>query len=233
MASVPVGLSSDLKNARVMRAFVDDHDLVVWRSASGKLSAWDNRCPHRGMRLSHGFVRGDALACVYHGWHYDGKGVCRYIPAHPDLVPPDTIKTRIFNAQDYKGLIWVAEQDVPDLSSQNLPALPEKLKPVRTIKFNCKLTNIVALLPGFEVDLYPGGPVTLNLVSEQASLWLVDIPRMSVQLHIGLQKLPDRASQLHILAQDGCANSDLKIVSNIFEEVRLCAETAADEVEVA
>ena len=67
MTNVAVGLSKDLPNGRVMRAIVGEQDLVVWRSKSGVLSAWDNRCPHRGMRLSHGFVRGEALACVYHG----------------------------------------------------------------------------------------------------------------------------------------------------------------------
>ena len=52
MSARPVGLSRDLPAARVMRAMVDDQDLVVWRSAGGRLAAWDNRCPHRGMALS-------------------------------------------------------------------------------------------------------------------------------------------------------------------------------------
>ncbi|MGB1508948.1 MAG: Rieske (2Fe-2S) protein, partial [Paracoccaceae bacterium] len=58
MNCIGVGFSDTLSNARVMRAFVNGKDVVVWRSTSGKLSAWENRCPHRGMRLSHGFVRG-------------------------------------------------------------------------------------------------------------------------------------------------------------------------------
>jgi len=68
-----------------MRAKTGREDLVVWRSASGVLSAWENRCPHRGMRLSHGFVRGESLACAYHGWHFECSGRCHYIPAHPDF----------------------------------------------------------------------------------------------------------------------------------------------------
>ena len=71
MTSQPVGLSEDLAPTQVMRATVAQHDIAVWRSVSGVISAWHNRCPHRGMRLSHGFVRGESLACAYHGWHFN------------------------------------------------------------------------------------------------------------------------------------------------------------------
>lgn len=105
----PIGLTRDLPDARVMQAWVDGQDVVVWRSASGVLSAWDNRCPHRGMALSHGFVRGEDLACLYHGWHFGcAGGQCSLIPSHPDLTPPETIKTRAFYAQERSGIIWVS-----------------------------------------------------------------------------------------------------------------------------
>ena len=117
MSARPVGLSRDLPAARVMRAMVDQQDLVVWRSAGGTLAAWDNRCPHRGMALSHGFVRGENLACLYHGWHFGSEsGGCSLIPSHPGLTPPETIHTRSFPAQEQGGVIWVAlsgEADAP------------------------------------------------------------------------------------------------------------------------
>ncbi|MEH6728896.1 MAG: Rieske 2Fe-2S domain-containing protein, partial [Hyphomicrobiales bacterium] len=91
---VPVALSADLPDGGVMRAQIDAElplDLVVWRSRSGQVSAFDNRCPHRGMRLSFGFVRGERLSCIYHGWQYGQDGGCRHIPAHPDMTPPASI----------------------------------------------------------------------------------------------------------------------------------------------
>ncbi|KMW58660.1 Vanillate O-demethylase oxygenase-like protein [Candidatus Rhodobacter oscarellae] len=94
----------------MMRAQVNGQDLVVWRASNGDISAWDNRCPHRGMALSHGFVRGNDLACLYHGWHYGGTGVCRYIPAHPELDPPKTIKATVFSVAIADGVIWVNTQ---------------------------------------------------------------------------------------------------------------------------
>jgi len=68
MTAQPIGLSRNLAQRQVMRAVLmqpggNDLDIAVWRSVSGVVNAWENRCPHRGMRLSHGFVRGESLAC--------------------------------------------------------------------------------------------------------------------------------------------------------------------------
>lgn len=112
MQTAPLGLLRDLDPKRVMRAQVGGQDLVVWRASNGDVSAWDNRCPHRGMALSHGFVRGNDLACLYHGWHYGSTGACSYIPAHPDLDPPETIKTAAFSVAIADGVIWVSTNGV-------------------------------------------------------------------------------------------------------------------------
>ena len=71
-----------------MRVMLDGAEYVLWRGASGTPRLWGNRCPHRGMRLSFGLVRGEDLLCIYHGWRYGPSGACAAIPAHPDLDPP-------------------------------------------------------------------------------------------------------------------------------------------------
>ena len=98
------GIGTDICDIRRIRASFERHgerfaqkilceaELAVWRSASGRIAAWRDRCPHRGMRLSHGFVRGESLNCIYHGWTYGADGACRRIPAHPEVVPPATIR---------------------------------------------------------------------------------------------------------------------------------------------
>ncbi len=126
MSTLPVGLSRDLPAKRVMRATVGGQDLVVWRATNGDIAAWDNRCPHRGMALSHGFVRGNTLACLYHGWHYNGAGTCTYIPAHPDLEPPATIRTERFSVQEQGGVIWVSTDGVA-----KAPSVPTDFEPLR------------------------------------------------------------------------------------------------------
>lgn len=120
-----------------MRAKTGHEDLVVWRSASGVLSAWENRCPHRGMRLSHGFVRGESLACAYHGWHFECSGRCHYIPAHPELELPRTIQPATFDVVESGGLVWVntTEKVTPF-------TLPADVTPLRSISINCTLDSL-------------------------------------------------------------------------------------------
>lgn len=60
------------------------------------------------MRLSHGFVRGETLSCIYHGWSYAQAGNCLRIPAHPALTPPDTIRVATQPVEDGGGIIWIS-----------------------------------------------------------------------------------------------------------------------------
>lgn len=103
----PVALSADLPPGTVVPARTPAGPVALWRSASGRPSASADRCPHRGMRLSHGFVRGETLSCIYHGWSYGAAGNCLRIPAHPGLSPPETIRVATHPVEEAGGVIWV------------------------------------------------------------------------------------------------------------------------------
>ena len=117
-----VGGSQGLPIGSVMPATILGKELVVWRDGGGAVHAWDNRCVHRGMRLSLGFVDGDMLACRYHGWRYGAGGGCARIPAHPDLEPPDTYCVTPYASAERFGLIW-ANTDASQNSEARLPDL--------------------------------------------------------------------------------------------------------------
>ena len=116
---VAVGLCADVPAGTVVPRKVQGTDLAVWCSANGLYHVWGDRCPHRGMRLSHGFVRGENLSCIYHGWQYGVDGGCTYIPAHPDLTPPKSICVQGYRCQSDGTAIWFALHDtdakLPDL----------------------------------------------------------------------------------------------------------------------
>ena len=48
-------------------------ELVVWRGADGQVRCLEDRCPHRGARISLGGVSDSDLACRYHGVTLDGR----------------------------------------------------------------------------------------------------------------------------------------------------------------
>ncbi len=117
---VPVALSASIEPGTSAGAVVEGSEIVVWRDNSGKAHVWEDRCPHRGMRMSFGFVRGDHIACLYHGWQYDTAGQCRYIPAHPSLEVPQTIKVPTYFAEERYGIIWAttaSEASPPDIDA--------------------------------------------------------------------------------------------------------------------
>ncbi len=127
---IPVALSADIEAGTSAGTLVNGEERVVWRDDKSAIHVWEDRCPHRGMRMSFGFVRGDHIACLYHGWRYDTGGQCRYIPAHPDLEVPKTIKVPTFAATERAGIVWMAPEgaDAADLST-----LPETAEAVRSL----------------------------------------------------------------------------------------------------
>lgn len=102
-----VGRSSDLREGQVSKARLLGEDLVLWRAA-GVANVWQDLCVHRGSRLSLGQVKGDLLACAYHGWTYDSSGQCVRFPAHPDQKPPATAHVRTYNSKEAYGLVWAS-----------------------------------------------------------------------------------------------------------------------------
>ncbi|GLS86598.1 hypothetical protein GCM10010873_15720 [Cypionkella aquatica] len=157
------GLSQDLPSGVVMAGNWQGAELAIWRSVSGRLAAWGDRCPHRGMRLSHGFVRGETLSCIYHGWTYGSDGACSKIPAHPTMVPPAAIKAEVYQCVEADGVIWVGpagpEADLPDLSG---------MVAVRSVSVLGDVAALTRALPGFVADgaLWRGqvGGVSVSLV---------------------------------------------------------------------
>ncbi len=56
-------------------------NIVLWRDDAGQVHALEDRCPHRGARLSLGWNLGDRVACWYHGVEVNGEGVVENVPA--------------------------------------------------------------------------------------------------------------------------------------------------------
>ena len=55
--------------------------IAIWRDTDGSVHCVEDRCPHRGARLSMGWNLGDRIACWYHGIEVGGDGVVKNVPA--------------------------------------------------------------------------------------------------------------------------------------------------------
>lgn len=80
----PVALSSDLPSGKPLAVTVAGTKVVFFRDAGGKPAALLDQCPHRGVALSLGKVRGGNIECPFHGWQLDCSGQVCSVPWNPD-----------------------------------------------------------------------------------------------------------------------------------------------------
>lgn len=150
-----VALSRDLPAGAPFPVILGGREIVIWRAESGAARAWVDRCPHRGMRLSLGFVRGDTLSCLYHGWRYRGEGGgCDRIPAHPDLVPPKTITVERYGAAEAAGLVWVRTGEGADAPAVADAGLDGAMSVTIDAPAEC-VKAILTLPDGMEAEVQP------------------------------------------------------------------------------
>ncbi len=154
---IPIALSRDAPKGATRAVILDGRELVIWRSESGAVQIWEDRCPHRGMRLSFGFVRGEALSCLYHGWQYGTSGSCQKIPAHPDLVVPPSIKANVYSSAETGGFILVSLDAEP-----GLPPVLLAGRPIASMAIATTAKRLAELVTGTPLDGLPGVSAVLD-----------------------------------------------------------------------
>ncbi|MBT6287394.1 MAG: aromatic ring-hydroxylating dioxygenase subunit alpha [Oceanospirillales bacterium] len=109
----PVAFTHEIEDKPV-KARLLDVDLVVYRTSEGVSVARDI-CPHRGTRLSAGWVQDDVLVCPMHGLQFDHSGACTKIPCIGDpnaKIPP---KLRLFSVltEERYGVVFACLSGEP------------------------------------------------------------------------------------------------------------------------
>jgi len=142
----PVMRSEEIVPRHIAFVQLLDEEIALWRADDGVLNAWENRCPHRGARLSIGTHAGHEIVCRYHGWRFaSGSGSCTLIPAHPSQVPPKAARVRSYHLRERYGFVWIALGDVaaePSLPElDGLPALT-----LRSVTFPAAADDVAATI---------------------------------------------------------------------------------------
>lgn len=196
----PIGLLSQTPPKSAHPVILNGQMLALWRDESGQVQVWQDRCPHRGMRLSFGFVTGDRLTCLYHGWQYDRAGGCKLIPAHPDMTPPDTITVGAYPVALHRGMILTC------LAAEAPPA-PEasgdEWEGVRSIYVAQSAANLTARLQSGAVSLggIPLRPGGIGFGADQVA--------------VGVQPVDGTRSALHVAAQGLSVSERLNIAREL------------------
>ncbi|KXF75903.1 oxidoreductase [Paramesorhizobium deserti] len=162
------------------------------------------------MRLSHGFVRGEALSCIYHGWSYGKTGNCLRIPAHPSLTPPETIRVATHDVEESDGIIWIALGQ-----PAARPPRFEGLVPLRSLTVNANVAAVEAAA-GAKAD--PEGLVSPSQHPQEIRLLLAP---------------QDDQTLIHVLLDDKSSPSRRIAASRTAESLRRMAEDLQAKVQAS
>ncbi|MGC1305030.1 MAG: anthranilate 1,2-dioxygenase large subunit AndAc [Caulobacteraceae bacterium] len=124
-----LGLESEVANPNDFKStFIGDTPVVLTRGPDRALSAWVNRCAHRGAMVCRD-LRGNAKShdCVYHQWSYDTAGNLLGVPFRRGKngqagMPPDFDPRRHslhkLRIASYRGLVFATfSETVEDLET--------------------------------------------------------------------------------------------------------------------
>jgi len=140
----PACTSEDLLPGSLKGTVLLGLPIMVCKTSTGDVAAMRDICPHRGMPLSFGRMRGDCIECAYHGWQFDHKGRCQEIPAlvAGSSIQTDKIGVSTYPCRERDGYVWVfiADPLQPHQSIPDIPALPLPSSPYRMIQIS-KLVN--------------------------------------------------------------------------------------------
>lgn len=118
----PVLRAQDLRPGEALPLEIMGEKFTLYRGASGRPHAVAHHCAHRGAQLSLGYVEGDCIRCLYHGWVYDAQGQCTEQPGEHGPGFAREVKIASYPVAEYLGLLFVymGEAPVPPL-----PRFPE------------------------------------------------------------------------------------------------------------
>ena len=106
---IAVALAKDIQR-KPKRIMLAGQALVVFQGSDGPTALLD-LCPHRHAELSQGRIIAGDIECPYHGWRFDGRGVCTAIPGSMDALP--RYRVRRFRTLLQDGVVFVSQGD-PD-----------------------------------------------------------------------------------------------------------------------
>lgn len=129
----PVSYSHELDD-RPQRAFLCGEQLAIVRLGD-QICAFADLCAHRGTPLSLGTVENNELRCCYHGWQYDAKGDCTFIPQRPDLSRRLGARIKRYPAVERYGLIWVCLDETPRFPLPEFPQYDDPTSGVARVFF--------------------------------------------------------------------------------------------------
>ena len=134
-----LAIGADLEPGDVEPIYCFDRHLVAFRTEGGRACVTSAFCPHLGAHLGYGGrVDGETIVCPFHGWRFNGDGVCEAVP-YARSIPRRAAQGPClysYPVEERNGMIWAwhhPRQVPPLFDLDDVPELadPEWSEPIR------------------------------------------------------------------------------------------------------
>lgn len=112
----------ELIDGRLLARTILEEPVLLYKGDSGKAVALDNRCCHRGAKLSNGRREGDCVRCMYHGLKFDPTGKCVQIPGQDNV--PARMGVRSYPVLERDHLVWIWMGDPANADPEKIVDIP-------------------------------------------------------------------------------------------------------------
>ncbi len=119
-------------------------DFVLYRQEDGTAVCLSDVCCHRGASLSRGKVvgEGEAVACPFHGWQFNGQGACVKIPSMGDVKIAKRARIDSYPVVEKYDWVWVFLGDLPEDKRPPVPDLLPEYYDTETWRSTHLCTNV-------------------------------------------------------------------------------------------
>jgi phenylpropionate dioxygenase-like ring-hydroxylating dioxygenase large terminal subunit len=116
--------SEELNN--ILKKKIMGEDIILFRNPDGEITALEDRCCHRNVHLSLGYLNNNRVVCGYHGWEYDKSGSCVKIPSQlpGDKIPPNA-RIKSYPVKEFNRWVWIFIGDGEKSANVNPTDIPE------------------------------------------------------------------------------------------------------------
>lgn len=115
----------EFKKSSIIKRKIVGHELVVFKNEKGEVAVLEDRCCHRNVHLSLGYIQGENIKCGYHGWEYNLDGKCVHIPViESDKISDKACVKRYLTEFKY-NTYWVFIGDENLSKEVSIPEMPE------------------------------------------------------------------------------------------------------------
>jgi phenylpropionate dioxygenase-like ring-hydroxylating dioxygenase large terminal subunit len=121
----PVAWANQLQRGTVQKVTIWYQDIAIYRDEEGNVHALSDACPHKGVALHKGDVKGTHLACRYHGWEFNGEGECVHIPYFNEDQKLPRACAHSYPIQEKYDLIWLFPGNRELATTQPILDIPE------------------------------------------------------------------------------------------------------------